>query len=111
MSLFEAVKNKLFQPEEFFPLPDIYKTLAYYLIKDDYIISKCGRILFFNENSVSIVSKDKQGITLVVYPNSVNTEEETPTPINFNPSKMAEYDKAFWSGIQLKLISILTPIG
>ncbi len=110
MSILKSIKE-LFEPPIEFPLPEIYKVLAYHLIKEDYVISKCGRILFFDQHSVSIVSKEKHNITLIVYPNNMNMEDETPTPINFNPSKMAEYNKAFWAGIQLKLITILTPVG
>ncbi len=110
MSIFETIKNKLFQPEDFFPLPPIYKTLAYHLITDDYIISKCGRILYFSTYSASIVNKDKT-IVVIIYSNQNIAEEESITPINFNPNKIAEHDKCFWAGIQLKLNSLLTPIG
>lgn len=110
IELMKKLKDHLFEAPLEVPLPDIYKTLAYYLIKEDYVISTCNRVLYFNNHSASVVMKDKTTVVIVVYSNN-NDEQTSLTPINFNPTKMAEHDKCFWAGVQCKLTHLLTPLG
>mgnify|MGYP000962479115 CR=1 FL=1 len=115
--MLKIIKEKLgFVEKECVPLPSIYKTLIQHLITEDYIISECQRILFFDKFYVTYTQQDKLGIIPLVFHININDVEgydarQALTPINFYPTKMCDHDISFWEGAKQKISKILMPQG